>query len=215
MSLRNIDLSRSSHSLTCSFCDYLAVTKADYLNHVKRKHRFHPQFKVTCSFPSCKFTSKSWASFKVHVSKKHRNEVLDNEVINTDTETNPGHAVDVMDVSNSTSNQSINGGYPQCDVLSCITNLCMKLECKHRCSQVALNELIDGLSNVINMTDETNKNSIQQHLDTLQTQYRRNKVYKNHWAYIPQRKLSWVTTIVQLKEKQLKKYIMGITSLLN
>ena len=163
---------RSRPYLTCSFCDYLAVTKADYLNHVKRKHRFHPQFKVTCSFPYCKFTSKSWASFKVHVSKKHRNEVVANDLDDYDPESNAENAVDAMEVSSRTRNESLNEASPQCDVLRCITTLCMKLECKHRCSQIALNEFIDGLSNVIELTDETNKNLIQQHLDTLQTQYR-------------------------------------------
>ena len=160
---------RSRHSLTCSFCDYLAVTKADYLNHVKRKHRFHPQFKVTCSFPYCKFTSKSWASFKVHVSKKHRNEVIANELDDYDPESNAENAAEAMEVSNSTTNESLNEASPQGDILCCLTNLCMKLECKHRCSQIALNELIDGLSNVIQMTDETNKKLIQQHLHTADT----------------------------------------------
>ena len=88
----------------------------------------------------------------------------------------------------------------------------MKLECKHRCSQIALNELIDGLSNVIQMTDETNKNLIQQHLDTLQTQYRRNKVYMNHWAYIPPEKLSWVMSMLHIKERQLEKSNTDTTS---
>ena len=171
--------SRSRPALTCSFCNYLAVTKGDYLNHVKRKHRFHPQFKVTCSFPSCKFTSKSWASFKVHVSRKHRNDVIQN------VETSDNSILDEIDSVMSTTDLSRNEVQQQNNVLSCITNLCMKLECKHRCSQIALNELVDGFSNVIEMTDETNKNIIQQHLEALQTQYGRNKVYMNHWAYIP------------------------------
>ena len=85
----------------------------------------------------------------------------------------------------------------------------MKLECKHRCSQIALNELIDGLSNVIQMTDETNKNLIQQHLDTLQTQYRRNKVYMNHWAYIPPEKIVMGYEYVTYQGKTIRKVQYG------
>lgn len=57
--------------LYCGFCNYVAAGNADLVNHVKRKHRHHPKFKVTCSYPLCNFTSKSWSSFKVHMSKKH------------------------------------------------------------------------------------------------------------------------------------------------
>ena len=105
------------------------MTKGDYLNHVKREHQFHPQFKVTCSFPSCNFTSKSWASFKVHVSKKHRNKVTQN-VLDEPTEYTINF--DQMETNVLTTNVSSNAFQGQNDVLACITNVCMKLECKHR-----------------------------------------------------------------------------------
>ena len=123
------NISRSRQSLTCSFCDYLAVTKGDYLNHVKQKHRFHPQFKVTCSFPSCKFTSKSWASFKLYVSKKHKNDVIENELDDEDDldgETHDGRSADERETANCTPNVSRNELSLDNDVLCCITNLCMK-----------------------------------------------------------------------------------------
>ena len=121
-------MSRSRPNLTCSFCNYLAVTKGDYLNHVKRKHRFHPQFKVTCSFPSCVFTSKSWASFKVHVSKKHRHKTIENvsDVNEVEYNSTNGESVPEMPMFNSSRTEAEQNR----DVLNCITNICMKLECK-------------------------------------------------------------------------------------
>ena len=116
--------SGSRLTLTCSFCDYLAVTKGDYLNHVKRKHRFHPQFKVTCSFPSCKFISKSWASFKVHVSKKHCNDIIQNVPDSIASEDNT--IWDQREGYMLTTNVSSNEILPHNDVVSCITSLCMK-----------------------------------------------------------------------------------------
>ena len=114
----------------------------------------------------------------------------------------------------STTNVSSNEILPNNDVVSSITSLCMKLEC----SQIALNELVDGLSNVIEMTDENNKDQIQQHLESLQTQYCQNKVYMNHWSHIPPQKIvmgcEYVTCQGKTKRKVQCSYYIPIESIL-
>ena len=203
-------MSRSSPHLTCSFCDYLAVTKGDYLNHVKRKHRFHPQFKVTCSFPSCAFTSKSWASFKMHVSKKHRNESLDILAEETNvSQVEYDHCYEDSISEMAMSTNTVSERDIDSDALGCITKICMKLECKYRCSQVALNELMDGLSDVIDLTNDRNKTIIQQHIHSLKTQYGRNKVYMRHWAYIPPQKIVMGSEYITSQGKTIRKLQTG------
>ena len=98
------------------------------------------------------------------MSKKHHNDIIQNVPDSIAIEDNT--LSDETEGYVSTTNVSGNEIIPHNDVASCISSLCMKLECKYRCSQIALNELVDGLSNVIEMTDENNNNQIQQHLES-------------------------------------------------
>ena len=106
-----------------------------------------------------------------HVSKKHRHEGIENVSYVNEVEYNSINIESVTEMP--MSNGCRNEAEQDRDILNCITNICMKLECKYRCSQIALNELVDGLSDVVDLTNDRNKTLIHHHLQSLQTQYRR------------------------------------------
>lgn len=62
----------------CGMCAFGTEDQTHYNNHVIRIHRNDPQFKVYCDVGNCGFSSKSWGSYKVHVSKLHKEVAIAN-----------------------------------------------------------------------------------------------------------------------------------------
>ena len=60
---------------SCNMCAFSSAHYADFVKHTVRMHKNDPRFRVYCEFGSCGFTTKKWNSYKVHVSKFHREAV--------------------------------------------------------------------------------------------------------------------------------------------
>lgn len=168
--------------LLCGFCNYIAVDNGGLVNHVKRKHRHHPNFKVSCSYPLCNFTSKSWASFKVHMSKKHRqNEGQINPNNSDENEENVqigGHENGPYAVE---TKQEISNG---------ILSMILKLESKYRVSQVALNEIVSGTRELIeSLQSDEQRLFAQETLGQMCSQAKRATLYKRMWSYVEPEKI--------------------------
>ena len=168
--------------LLCGFCNYLAAGNADLVNHVKRKHRHHPKFKVSCSYPLCTFTSKSWASFKVHMSKKHRQNLRQLNQNDSD-----------VDDENVDGGGDENGPFiPETkqEIYSGILSMILKLESKYRVSQVALNEIVSGTRELIESIQNHEQGQFaQETLAQMSSQAKRATLYKRMWSYIEPQKI--------------------------
>lgn len=56
----------------CFFCCH---TLADYEQHVIRSHQHDPNFSVSCCMGSCEYTTKQWATFRVHMYRHKLREI--------------------------------------------------------------------------------------------------------------------------------------------
>ena len=55
----------------CTMCPFESDSFVEFTKHVSSIHKNDPRLKIYCDFGNCGFSTKSWSSFKVHVSKKH------------------------------------------------------------------------------------------------------------------------------------------------
>ena len=159
--------------LLCGFCNYLEAGNADLVNHVKRKHRHDPNFKVSCSYPLCNFTSKSWPSFKVHMSKKHSPNLRPAQVVS-----------DNSDAENDEENHALTPSTSQ-DISNAIVKIVLKLESKYRVSQVALDEIVLGTREILeSIQSAEQQQAAQETLSQMSSQSKRGTLYKRMWSYI-------------------------------
>ena len=166
--------------LLCGFCNYLAVGNGDLVNHVKRKHRHHPNFKVSCSYPLCNFTSKSWPSFKVHMSKKHTANVPAAEVVANESDGENGNEQQNDPFPPSTTKEISDG----------ILTMMLKLESKYRVSQVALDEIVSGTREIIeSIHTPTQKQAAEEIFAQMSSQSKRCTLYKKMWSYVEPEKI--------------------------
>lgn len=161
--------------LLCGFCNYVGQGNGDLVNHTKRHHRHHPNFKVSCSYPMCNFTSKSWCSFKVHMSKKHSERKIQ---MNVPVEGERDH-----DHGNETENYATPAS--RNEISNAVLSLLLKVESKYRVSQVALNEVVLGMREIVEcMKTEEQREAADQILCQMSTQSKRGNLYRRMWSYI-------------------------------
>ena len=61
--------------LMCSMCNYTTNEQKNLMYHIVRHHRNDSNFHITCTFPGCFHSSKSWSGFKTHFSCKHHQKI--------------------------------------------------------------------------------------------------------------------------------------------
>lgn len=59
--------------MNCSMCNFVSVDRGRTIKHIVREHRFDPNFSTQCK---CGISYRNWISFKSHVYRKHRNEII-------------------------------------------------------------------------------------------------------------------------------------------
>ena len=70
------------HRQYCSMCFFSTTFTRKFISHVVRTHRHDPNFSVTCTFPNCSYSTKSWNAYKTHSSRKHNHNagsIIDDE----------------------------------------------------------------------------------------------------------------------------------------
>ena len=68
---------------------------------------------------------------------------------------------------------------------------------------------MDGLSDVVDLTNDRNKTLIHQHFQSLQTQYCHTKLYMNHWVSIPPQKVIMGSEYITFQGKMIRKVQCG------
>ena len=61
--------------LMCLVCNYTTQSQTNLTYHIVRQHRNDSHFHITCTFPGCFYSSKSWSGFKTHFSRKHQQRI--------------------------------------------------------------------------------------------------------------------------------------------
>ncbi len=139
-------------SLHCSMCSYVAESKKGLTGHIVRRHRHEPNFIVYCLETGCNYTTKTWGSFRVHMSRKHKDvEILPDNVLLQESYDQPeGMEVDEDDQQRATeSNHQL-----------FIAQYLLNLEAKHKMSQTALNYVVSGTEDFLTKYSTMLQNSI-------------------------------------------------------
>ena len=63
----------------CTMCTFGTESSTNFTQHVIRIHKNDPRFKVYCDNGNCGFSTKNWGSYKVHVSRFHRDIAIAND----------------------------------------------------------------------------------------------------------------------------------------
>ena len=58
-----------------SMCSHTTNEQKSFMYHIVWCHRNDSNFHVTCTFPGCLYSSKSWSGFKTHLSWKHQQKI--------------------------------------------------------------------------------------------------------------------------------------------
>ena len=80
----------------CSMCHYSTNSQKLLNYHIVRRHKNDSNFHVTCLYPSCYYSSKSWCGLKSHFSRYHRQnvDIQVNELLENDSDI--GHQIEVQ-----------------------------------------------------------------------------------------------------------------------
>ncbi|CAG2190059.1 unnamed protein product [Mytilus edulis] len=125
---------------SCTMCPYVTKYHKDFCNHIVRVHKSDPRFLVYCQVDCCGFSTKSWNSYKQHVSAYHK-EVALNENINID---NNEYNIEHQDILLNPNNEALdfNQTYINATYL-------LSLETKHNLSQAAISIVAENTSDLI------------------------------------------------------------------
>ena len=160
--------------IACSLCNVIPVNYQDWLKHVVRRHRNHPNFYIECQFPSCNYSTKSWPGFRSHYSRSHKRE-----------DTSLEFSDDTLPLDN----------FQDIDQFDMVTaSLILKLQARHKLSAVSTNDIIDGFGWLLNevrknMGVQANHDIISTSLAKFTTESKRHKFYTDNCRYIEPEKV--------------------------
>ena len=74
----------------CSMCTYETPKSTKLVNHMVRIHKNDPRFRLSCEIGNCGFSTRSWGSFKPHMSRKHKGEnvIMNDDVVDNNADEN-------------------------------------------------------------------------------------------------------------------------------
>ena len=167
----NISLCTDMPGLICPLCPYertsqLNLNLTNYLKHIKLFHSHQPSFSITCGLDGCLRIFHNFRTFQVHVSAFHSGDpsqatptydvtVDDRDDIYTHHSDGDG---DISE-GNDSDQQGDSGDISLEYLKECAALFLMGLKEKHKLTQVVLQGIIDGVTNLI-----------QGHLSALHTQ---------------------------------------------
>ena len=124
----------------CSMCNFTTDKENYLIFHIIRKHGHEKNFQVTCTAPSCYYSSKSWPGFRSHYSRKHRKS-LDASYI--DEAKNNDELFEKSSVFT-------NANYIE---MQC-ANFALKLMSKHKLPETSVNDIIESTINFLVFSEE-------------------------------------------------------------
>lgn len=140
-------------------CVYTTRSHKDFCIHIVRVHKHDPRFIIHCQIGQCAFSTKVWNSYKQHISKRHRNDLL-NDLVNDHDDDN-GIIVhdfggDIVNVNNMEldNTQVLNASY------------LLSLESCHNITQSAINLIAHNTSELISKHLEVYRNKLKNEIQT-------------------------------------------------
>ena len=124
----------------CSMCNFTTDIENQLVYHIIQKHRHEKNFQVNCTAPSCSYSSKSWAGFRSHYSRKHRKSI--DKSYEDETRENDNF---LNDCGVSTSSFDVN---MQC------ASFAMRLMSKHKLPETSVNDIIESTINFLVFSEE-------------------------------------------------------------
>ena len=124
----------------CSMCNFTTDIENQLVYHIIRKHCHEKNFQVNCTAPSYYYSSKSWAGFRSHYSRKHRKSI--DKSYEDETRENDNF---LNDCSVSTSSFDVN---MQC------ASFAMRLMSKHKLPETSVNDIIESTINFLVFSEE-------------------------------------------------------------
>ena len=159
--------------IECNLCNFIPVNYEDWLKHVVRRHRSHPNFHIECQFSSCKYSTKSWSGFRSHFSRCHKRQNISLDFAEETLPLEPFQDRQKLDMMTA--------------------SLVLKLQAKHKLSNSSTSDIIDSFGWLLN---EVRKQAIQQNdevisdsLSKFNTENKRLKFFVDHCNYIEPKKI--------------------------
>ena len=133
-------------------CNYTTHSQKSLTYHIIRRHKDDSNFHVTCTFPSCFYSSKSWSGFKTHFSRQHRQKIDVGAVCTP-------HEIDGMEDGTTCDTQ---------EALVCeCANFALKLQSKLKMPASAVDDIIESTINLVSKAQEIRDNPLLNVTDAL------------------------------------------------
>lgn len=139
----------------CTLCPVMYKTFKDFQSHYVKTHKNHPGFYVACNVASCAYSTRSWASFKMHMHRKHPA---------PDNSPTDGNDVNVLHCESDRHDTDSDTHNAEEDLQSFDFNMAytLSLQAEHNMSQAAIDKVVSSTSTLV-----------EQHLDHYKSQLKR------------------------------------------
>ena len=152
-------------TVLCTMCNFTTYSQKSLNYHIIRRHKDDSNFHVTCSFPNCFYSSKSWNGFKTHFSRKHRQQV------------------DIGVVSNDEFNEEADQGIvgtTEGEIAFECANYALKLQTKLKVPASAVDDVIESTINLIRKGEELQKMNSDVDMAEVLKQFKTQKLRTNY-----------------------------------
>ncbi len=145
----------------CTMCHFQSDEFRRFKSHVLRMHRNSPDFLVSCSYGACKYSTKSWSAFKMHVYRYHT-EI--SQAMDGDDQLAADFASDdLLDSDDFVESDARSSNVHNITEIK-NAEFALKLETVHKIPKVAINNIIQHTSHLISHHVSEVVNSIKSHL---------------------------------------------------
>ena len=122
----------------CNFCPFRTSLFSLFQSHYVRRHRNEPNFFIACCIDSCSYTTKRWGAFRVHVHRKHKHIIEEDDVaVHEDDSGGRGDAVD-------------NVTHQSQDISYSNAMYTLSLETQHKMTKTAIDAVVESTSLLLN-----------------------------------------------------------------
>ncbi|XP_062578360.1 uncharacterized protein LOC134240278 isoform X1 [Saccostrea cucullata] len=208
----------AAYMYNCSMCPYYGKTKEEILQHLVRRHKNEPKFKVHCSKPGCGSSFNKIRSFSQHLYRKHSSDVF-SEIESDEEETTEEMSITHEDVDNEELTPEQNKKRSEAQFL-------LKMIADHNLSQRAIEDIITSTKLMLNDQSNVIKSELSKKIpenifnqldfnqiirDTsfsgLETQHLREKYFQEELGYIKPVPVKLGSEFIQKRLKQKYRFV--------
>ena len=160
--------------LMCAMCNYTTNEQKNLMYQIVWCHRNDFNFHITCTFPGCFYSSKSWSGFKTHFSWKHQQKI----------------DVAILEVPNQDAGDEIS---PSCNSQNSFdmhcANFALNLMTRLKIPATGVDTIIEEAINLIKIAEEVQHKdpniSVTEASSNFKTQKQRTSFLSRNCSYIP------------------------------